>query len=66
MPSLLGLDLNCRDGFCNPAKDNFASANQSFFRDFGERGQVTNLDRSLGLRAGRDRQKAPEDRSQPL
>ena len=24
MPSLLGLDLNCQDRFCHPAKDNFA------------------------------------------
>jgi hypothetical protein len=32
-----------------------ASADQSFLRNFGERGQVTNLDR---LRSGRHRQKA--------
>ena len=38
--------------------DQAASANQSFLRNFGERGQVTNLDRCLRLRSSRHRQKA--------
>ena len=38
--------------------DQAASANQSFLRNFGERGQVTNLDRGLRLCSGRHRQKA--------
>ena len=37
--------------------DQAASADQSFLRNFGERGQVTNLNRRLRLRSGGHRQK---------
>jgi len=46
--------------------DQAASANQSFLRNFGERGQVTNLDRRLCLRSGRHRQKAIASLGQPV
>ena len=46
--------------------DQAASANQSFLRNFGERGQVTNLDRRLCLRSGRHRQKAIAPLGQPV
>ena len=35
-------------------------------RNFGERGQVTNLDRCLRLRSGRHRQKALASLGQPI
>ena len=38
--------------------DQAASANQSFLRNFGKRGQVTNLDRRLRLHLSRHRQEA--------
>jgi hypothetical protein len=38
--------------------DQAASANQSFLRNFGKRGQVTNLDRRFRLRLSRHRQEA--------
>src|ERR1700719_2569876 len=43
-----------------------ASANQSFLRNFGERGQVANLDRCLRLRSSRHRQKAIPSFGQPI
>ena len=46
--------------------DQAASANQSFLRNFGERGQVTNLDRRLRLRPGRHRQETIASLGQPV
>jgi hypothetical protein len=40
--------------------------NQSFLRNFGKRGQVTNLDRHLRLRSGRHHQEATASLGQPV
>ena len=46
--------------------DQAASADQGVLRHLRERGQVANLDRGLGLRPGRHRQKAAPTPCQPL
>jgi hypothetical protein len=40
-----------------------ASSNQAFLRHLGERSEVSNLDRHLGLRPGRYCQEAPQPRT---
>ena len=46
--------------------DKAASADQSLLRYFGERGQIANLDRGVGLRSGRHPQEASPALRQPL
>ena len=46
--------------------DQAAFADQGLLRNIGERCEVTDLDRGVGLRAGRHRQEAPEYLSQPV
>ena len=46
--------------------DQAASADQSLLRHLGERGQDANLDRGLGLRPGRHREKTAQTSRQPL
>ena len=46
--------------------DKTAFTDQGLLRNIGERCEVTDLDRGVGLRAGRHRQEAPEYLSQPV